>query len=1036
MGKINSIGIIGDSISTFSGWIPSGYATHYPKDNVTTVDMTWWYKVAIALGLNPSTQVSNCSWSGSKVTGNSASTSSASAACSTRRITDIANFRLGGNAPDVVLCYISCNDWGSSVALGDWTIDDGRPQDSTNVETASDAYALMLYKLKEHYPSATIFCLTNMEDYQRDSDKIAPSDHNGVTVEEWNTKIKEIATSLGCEIIDLHECMTYEQIASSEYSYDGTHPTAAGHALMADFITKTIKRQLLIMGFTQQKDGNFAMSHSDIVKVRGLRSLTEVLKDYVYHEENNDVVYPSTKLSGVIPQGGKWVSKSSRWSYMIPHTYHKGDVMIITANASQPASYAFLTSDSHVAGQDVDFANDATGWTSVAKNTTARIEIPSTCTFILIYEKWDATSVLPSSLKIHSFIPKVDEGLKEDVEELKQRPVVSLYESVGINTDGAVTQKFLTEMLYKKVSLDISGFDIVKCNIYNGVWNDVGSSARKTIFVPLEDGHTYTLIASATCYYALVTSTNVVANQTPAFVDGYTDKRTLSAGGTVTIEGVTGQWLWVRDDVLSFQIEVASDAYMGFLSKDNEIVDGLDSDDSEKVLSARQGKVLNDNINAFGNVVGEMPNIFHLGTVVLGQKQASTWALSKNFENGTITFHCNSADASVYAWMDFSFFPFLAGRKYRLEFDYASTTSNGAIYFSNQHANISNVQWNKTFGVGNGHISQDFTFQSGYVYLFTTAAGTGAGKEMIFSNIKITELSALPLLANAVRNISDVDAATHICEYTGQPFPRPTNRIGFSRYMPVHTTGGQGWYMQGCAAYGKWLFDIDEGFDRINVYDLEKREFHSQVTREATGHHCNTAMFTNIFLDDGDDFPLLLVSGTSGDPAVSYLCKVTFVNDVFTIEIIQTITYPSSLGGQLKIDNNRGFYWACGISSFRRFAIPAIKDGNGDIIPTASLSSEDVLETLTVTYNVSLASMQGGIIVNGWHYCGFGVPSWGNKIYFVAVSLYDANTEPIVINLTDVYHPTNDDYEPEGVFVYDGHLFISFKNYGFVKVHI
>lgn len=776
---------------------------------------------------------------------------------------------------------------------------------------------------------------------------------------------------------------------------------------------------------------DFAVSHSDAVKVRGMGVLTDVLEDYVVHEEENDVVYPSTKVSGVIPQGGKWVSKSLRWSYMIPHTHRKGDIMIITANSSQPASWAFLTSDSHVAGQDVDFANDATGWTSVAKNTTAHVEIPSTCTFILIYEKWDATSVLPSSLKIQSFIPHVDEDIKRDVEELKQRRVVSLYDSIGANTDGAITQRLFTESLHEKRSLDIANFEIVKCNIYQGKWNDVGSSARKTIFVPLEDGHTYTLIATETCYYALLTDTNVVANQTPAFVDGYTDKRTLSAGGTLVVEGVTGQFLWVRDDVLSFQIEVRSDDYLGLLSKD-DIVDGLDSDDSDKVLSARQGKVLNDSVNSFGNTLGEMPNIFHIGSVILGKALASTWNLGKDNENGTITFHCNSADARMYAWMDFSVFPFVVGRKYRLEFDYASTTSNGAIYFSNQHANISNVQWSKTFGVGNGHVSQDFTFQSGYVFLFTTAAETGAGKEMVFSNIKVTELSALPLLTESVRNISDIDAATHICEYTGQPFPRPTNRIGFSRYMPVHTTGNQGWYMQGSAAYGKWLFDIDEGFDRINVYDLEKREFHSTVTREGTGHHCNTAMFTNIFLDDGDDFPLMLVSGTSGNP-ISYLCKVTFVNNVFSIDIIQTITHTV---GQLKIDNDRGYYWDCGISSFKRFAIPAIKDGNGDIIPTASLSSEDVLETLTVTHKVTLESMQGGIIVNGWHYCGYGVPSWGNKIYFVAVNLYDADTEPIVINLTEVYHPSNDDYEPEGVFVYDGHLFISFKNYGFVKVHL
>lgn len=125
--KGKTLGIIGDSISTFKGWLPSdislydgaAYAVYYPNGSLNDVKQTWWYQVAVALGMNPTTDVSNCSWSGSRVTGNSSSTTNASAGCSTRRISDL-TLRLGGKAPDIIICYISCNDWAQNVQVGTW----------------------------------------------------------------------------------------------------------------------------------------------------------------------------------------------------------------------------------------------------------------------------------------------------------------------------------------------------------------------------------------------------------------------------------------------------------------------------------------------------------------------------------------------------------------------------------------------------------------------------------------------------------------------------------------------------------------------------------------------------------------------------------------------------------------------------------------------------------------------------------------------------------------------------------------------------
>ena len=55
------LAIIGDSISTFSGTMPSGYAVYYPSGNVNSVDKLWWHIICTNLGMN----YTNTAWSGS-----------------------------------------------------------------------------------------------------------------------------------------------------------------------------------------------------------------------------------------------------------------------------------------------------------------------------------------------------------------------------------------------------------------------------------------------------------------------------------------------------------------------------------------------------------------------------------------------------------------------------------------------------------------------------------------------------------------------------------------------------------------------------------------------------------------------------------------------------------------------------------------------------------------------------------------------------------------------------------------------------------
>jgi lysophospholipase L1-like esterase len=237
--KNKKIAIIGDSICTFAGWLPSNiqgydgetYATYYPRGDVNSANKTWWYKMAIELGLNPNEDVNNCSWSGSRVTGNSASTSNAYAGCSTRRVTDLS---IRGYNPDIIIISISCNDWGNNVSLGNWAVTDAIPAEG-NISYARAAYALMINKIHVAYPTAKVFCCTIMDEINRDQTPGWPSNNaSGISTYQWNQNIREIASALGCDIIDFHHCgINYSNIADYYAVDQGLHPNDAGHTLMA-----------------------------------------------------------------------------------------------------------------------------------------------------------------------------------------------------------------------------------------------------------------------------------------------------------------------------------------------------------------------------------------------------------------------------------------------------------------------------------------------------------------------------------------------------------------------------------------------------------------------------------------------------------------------------------------------------------------------------------------------------------------------------------------------------------------------------------
>lgn len=139
------VSIIGDSISTFSGYIPSGYATHYPTGTVQNVEQTWWYQL---LSFTGATLEVNASYSGS--------------AASDVRGTGYPTFydRTGANFlgnPDVIIVALGTNDSTNNAPMGDF--DFTTAYSSLSVSNFATAYIKGVKALQANYSGVEIICV-------------------------------------------------------------------------------------------------------------------------------------------------------------------------------------------------------------------------------------------------------------------------------------------------------------------------------------------------------------------------------------------------------------------------------------------------------------------------------------------------------------------------------------------------------------------------------------------------------------------------------------------------------------------------------------------------------------------------------------------------------------------------------------------------------------------------------------------------------------------------------------------------------------
>lgn len=202
------VSILGDSYSTFSGYVPAGNAVWYDRHtsaertDVGDVKQTWWWQLidkgGFVLGKNDSYSGSTISFKG--YNGDDYADRSF--------ITRVA----GLGSPDVLLIFGGTNDSWAGVEVGEYDYGDYITGDK--LYTFRPAMSRLLQEAINHYPGTDIYVIINSE-----------------LREDITESMKEICRHYSVGYIQLHD------IAKTQ-----GHPSCAGMKAIADQVLEAIQR--------------------------------------------------------------------------------------------------------------------------------------------------------------------------------------------------------------------------------------------------------------------------------------------------------------------------------------------------------------------------------------------------------------------------------------------------------------------------------------------------------------------------------------------------------------------------------------------------------------------------------------------------------------------------------------------------------------------------------------------------------------------------------------------------------------------------
>lgn len=477
--------------------------------------------------------------------------------------------------------------------------------------------------------------------------------------------------------------------------------------------------------------------------------------------------------------------------------------------------------------------------------------------------------------------------------EVRASKVPMLYDGLGNNTNGTIDQKTLSAILTD--TNNVFNYDTAACGVNSTAVGYISITKEDNGFTirSLRDGDTrYAYIAitglSAGKTYTIsidCESTGIVAGNRSV---GIRTTSTWSGGSTLAYFNIINSGTIKRTFTAT-----QSTAYIVVANYDIRPVGSCTKFSNIEIYT---GEVLNVSDISASKESAEYVDTFNKNLFVLDDQTVgctdATILKSEKIENGFKFTGTNTVDYK-YAYATVG--PLITGREYTLIFDYDSNNpfinraSAGGISFCYGSPLNSSPSMYKWFQVrkAKGTYRYTFTARSNYLYFRIAANDIGNGT-VYFTNIRLYTVASVGDMLNIIEQ-DDIDNATFIGSYTGNKIPRvnpAVHRIGWSRICGNGSLAKSA-DLQGCAAYGGYLFQFANHNAKVYIYNLSSSTpgFVAAVTpTQSYISHCNNVNFGKLKYDPDDYFPLLYVSGCDSNPRNRVqVYRVTLVDDVFTI---------------------------------------------------------------------------------------------------------------------------------------------------------
>lgn len=215
--------ILGDSVSTYSGYIPSGYVSYYPNVWFTGgKNKTWWGQVETKAGFN--LEVDNA-YSGSFVTNYEGN----GTISMVNRCEDL------GTDPDYIFFFGGYNDFEGQKALG--TFEKKASYLNGDLSKFADAYCYILQKILTKYPRAKVYCLSVPAQKKSNWNQYVDENNGAYYKSEMNALIKEICENFKVNFVDTmaaYPLSSLQYYAGDWNSGAGLHPNESGMTRIAE----------------------------------------------------------------------------------------------------------------------------------------------------------------------------------------------------------------------------------------------------------------------------------------------------------------------------------------------------------------------------------------------------------------------------------------------------------------------------------------------------------------------------------------------------------------------------------------------------------------------------------------------------------------------------------------------------------------------------------------------------------------------------------------------------------------------------------